>query len=165
MSKNIEKTLAIIKPCAVQHRFSILRLIHSAGFHILQVFYRKNFFTVYWFIFIHTYMIWHDVKERCVKLSIAQIEDLLQHHQHKNEWVINVEEWSSGPLIALCLGRNDAIEMWKKLMGPEDVKIAKDSAPTSIRASYDCDGNPVYGSETFADAQLELQFFFPCSKI
>jgi nucleoside diphosphate kinase len=34
----IERTLAVIKPFAVQHRFSIFRRIFSAGFHILQVF-------------------------------------------------------------------------------------------------------------------------------
>lgn len=108
----------------------------------------------------------YDNKERCVKLSIAQVEDFFQHMRNdNNEDPLNVEEWSSGPLIALCLSHNDAIELWKKLMGPENCKAAKESAPTSIRAMHDCDGNPVYGSECSTSAQHELQFFFPSSKI
>lgn len=94
------------------------------------------------------------------------MEDFFRHMRNdKNEWALNEMEWSSGPLIALCLSHNDAIELWKKLMGPENCQAAKESAPTSIRAMHDCEENPVYGSKCSTSAQLDLQFFFPSSKI
>jgi nucleoside-diphosphate kinase len=69
-----------------------------------------------------------------------------------------VQEWSSGPLIALCLARENAIEMWKKLMGPEDYKTAK-------AALYGSDGeNPLYGTDNVSHTQRELRFFFPNSE-
>lgn len=34
---NLERTVALIKPHAVRHRFSIVRRIQMSGFHILQV--------------------------------------------------------------------------------------------------------------------------------
>jgi nucleoside-diphosphate kinase len=76
-----------------------------------------------------------------------------------------VQEWSSGPLIALCLARENAIEMWKKLMGPEDYKTAKESSPTCLIALYGSDGeNPLYGTDNVSHTQRELRFFFPNSE-
>lgn len=160
---SIERTLAIIKPCAIQCRFSILRRLLSAGLHVLQVWIFLTKSCLFIDLLLNHF---HYDKERCVKLSIAQVEDFFRHMRNdKIEWAVNVEEWSSGPLIALCLSHNDAIELWKQLMGPENRKAAKESAPTSIRAMYDGDGNPVYGSECSTSAQHELHFFFPSSKI
>lgn len=34
---NFERTVAIIKPHAILHRFAVIRRIHSAGFIILKV--------------------------------------------------------------------------------------------------------------------------------
>lgn len=34
---NLERTLAIIKPGAICHRFAIMRRIKMAGFHVLDV--------------------------------------------------------------------------------------------------------------------------------
>lgn len=74
-------------------------------------------------------------------------------------------DWSSGPLIALCLARDDAVEMWKKLMGPEDYRKAKESSPTCLRALHGSDGsNPLYGTDSVSQAQRELRFFFPKSE-
>lgn len=169
----IEKILAVIKPCATQHRFSILRRIFSSGFHILQV----KFFSLPLLLSQLTFLYPLNqnpsliCQERCVKLSVAQVEDFLscklgkdKNKSDKDKLAINVDEWSSGPLIALCLSRDDAIELWNKLMGPEDCDIARESAPTSIRAMYGFNGNPTYGSKCLTQAQRELQFFFPSCK-
>lgn len=75
---------------------------------------------------------------------------------------------SPGPLIVLCLARADAVESWKRLMGPENCSLAKLSAPTSLRALYgdpdDDTKNAVYGSDGDDDVQHELRFFFPNRK-
>lgn len=82
---------------------------------------------------------------------------------------MNIESLSSGPVIVLCLARQNAIELWNQLMGPEVFSFARQSAPTSLRALYsdpvDKMRNAVYGTECTDDIQHELQFFFPNSEI
>jgi nucleoside diphosphate kinase homolog 5 len=81
---------------------------------------------------------------------------------------MEIEHLSSGPMIVLCLARENVVDHWKRLMGPESCLMAKKSAPTSLRAIYgDADDdvkNAVYGSDNVDDVQHELQFFFPNSK-
>lgn len=50
-------------------------------------------------------------------------------------------------------------------MGPENPSDARDSAPDSLRALYGSDlvKNALHGSGTIAQAQREIQFFFPAS--
>lgn len=71
-------------------------------------------------------------------------------------------------MIVLCLARQDAVELWKLLMGPELSSIAKISSPTSLRAIYgeadNASKNAVYGSTSGDDVRHDLQFFFPNSK-
>lgn len=71
-------------------------------------------------------------------------------------------------MIVLCLARLNAVEEWKRLMGPENFSTARISAPTSLQALYgDRDietKNAVYGSQSVDDVGRELRFFFPNSK-
>jgi nucleoside-diphosphate kinase len=71
-------------------------------------------------------------------------------------------------MIVLCLSRENAIESWRELMGPENCSVAKKSAPTSLRALYgnskDDIENAVYGTENDDDVEHELRFFFPNGK-
>lgn len=80
----------------------------------------------------------------------------------------DVDVLSAGPMIALCLGREDAVGKWKELMGPESCSVARKSAPSSLRALYgdlsDDTRNAVYGCMTDSDVEHELQFFFPNRK-
>lgn len=79
-----------------------------------------------------------------------------------------IDDLSSGPMIVLCLAREDAVEKWKELMGPENCFVAKESAPTCLRALYgDPDdelSNVVYGSNCDSEVKHELRFFFANSK-
>ena len=82
---------------------------------------------------------------------------------------MEITELSSGPLIALCLAKENAIATLIDLMGPEDCSVARDKAPTSLRALYGADNgnvmkNAVHGSKCASDAQHELHFFFSNSK-
>lgn len=53
-------------------------------------------------------------------------------------------------------------------MGPKNCSVAKQNAPSSLRALYgevhDEAKNAVYGSSSQDDVERELQFFFPGSK-
>lgn len=81
---------------------------------------------------------------------------------------MEIEHLSSGPMIVLCLAREDAVELWKLLMGPENYSVAKLSSPTCLRALYgepdEASMNAVYGSQSEDDVRHDLQFFFPNSK-
>lgn len=35
----------------------------------------------------------------------------------------------SGPMMALCLAREDAVEGWREMLGPKEVEVAKEDAP------------------------------------
>lgn len=103
-------------------------------------------------------------KERCVKLTAEEASEFLCHKANDSMKT----SLSPGPLIVLCLARADAVESWKRLMGPENCSLAKLSAPTSLRALYgdpdDDTKNAVYGSDGDDDVQHELRFFFPNRK-
>lgn len=38
---------------------------------------------------------------------------------------------SSGPVLALCLAREDAVSRWRELIGPTELEKAKEEAPES----------------------------------
>ena len=43
---------------------------------------------------------------------------------------------SAGPVVALVLAKKDAIQEWRKLMGPTNPAEAKETYPDSIRALF-----------------------------
>uniref|UniRef100_A0A4W3GQ02 Nucleoside diphosphate kinase-like domain-containing protein n=1 Tax=Callorhinchus milii TaxID=7868 RepID=A0A4W3GQ02_CALMI len=70
----------------------------------------------------------------------------------------------SGPLLALALVRENAIQHWRNLMGNYDIEIAQEHNPTSLRARYVCPDipfNQIHGSESSEIAMKELRYFFP----
>lgn len=107
------------------------------------------------------------VQERCVKLTVEQARQFLQS-RNNCEVAAEMEILSSGPMIVLCLSRENAIKSWRALMGPENCSMARKSAPTSLRALYgdskDDMMNAVYGTKEDCDVGHELRFFFPNSK-
>lgn len=156
----LTRTLALIKPHAVRHRFAILRRIRMSGFHVLQV--RS-------FLLITTNELTTEIfQERCVKLTGEQATAFLCRELSGCDICMEVVELSSGPAIVLCLSRDNAVEKWKELMGPEKCSVARQSSPTCLRALYgdrdDDTKNAVYGSETDDVVTLQLHFFFPNSK-
>uniref|UniRef100_A0A7N8WXE7 Nucleoside diphosphate kinase homolog 7 n=1 Tax=Mastacembelus armatus TaxID=205130 RepID=A0A7N8WXE7_9TELE len=70
---------------------------------------------------------------------------------------------SSGPVVAMELMGDEAISIWRRLLGPADSAVARREAPQSVRAQFGTDGikNVGHGSDSFAAAARELEFFFP----
>jgi nucleoside diphosphate kinase len=112
--------------------------------------------------------IFRNFQERCVKLTVEQASEFLRRKSNDCKVAMEIVNLSSGPMIVLCLARENAVELWKQLMGPENCLLAKKSAPSSLRALYgdseDVMKNAVYGSESEDDVGHELQFFFPNSE-
>jgi len=84
-------------------------------------------------------------------------------HSGKEFFGALVSLMSSGPCMALCLARANAVGCWRGLMGPTNVAVAKLEAPSSLRALYGTEGaaNATHGSKTPEAAAAEIPFFFP----
>ncbi|XP_054667663.1 nucleoside diphosphate kinase 6 isoform X3 [Grus americana] len=69
----------------------------------------------------------------------------------------------SGPMWAYILAHENAVPLWRSLMGPTKVFRARNNVPDSIRGSYGLTDtrNTTHGSDSPASASREIAFFFP----
>nr|XP_005496872.2 uncharacterized protein LOC102066627 [Zonotrichia albicollis] len=74
-----------------------------------------------------------------------------------------VEFMASGPMWAYILAHENAVPLWRSLMGPTKVFRARHSDPDSIRGAYGLTDtrNTTHGSDSPASASREIAFFFP----
>lgn len=61
---------------------------------------------------------------------------------------------SSSPVVAMELMGNEAVSVWRKLLGPTDAAVAQKEVPQSVRARLGTDGikNVGHGSDSLAAA-------------
>lgn len=61
---------------------------------------------------------------------------------------------SSGPVVAMELMGDEAMSIWRRLLGPADSTVARKEAPQSARAQFGTDGikNVGHGSDSLAAA-------------
>tara|TARA_Y100001960_G_C14319110_1_gene654491 strand:- start:124 stop:534 length:411 start_codon:yes stop_codon:yes gene_type:complete len=132
---NIQQTLSIIKPDAVERNLSeeIKNEFKKCGFNIL--------------------------KEKKVKLEKAEAEKFYKIHQSKPFYNDLCEYLSSGPIITMILEKENAVAENRKLMGATDPKNAEDG---TLRKKYgiSIDKNSVHGSDSVENAKVEIDFFF-----
>ncbi|XP_068752060.1 thioredoxin domain-containing protein 3 homolog isoform X3 [Montipora capricornis] len=137
--KRLQRTLALIRPDALRtRRGSILTKIEEAGFAIAM--------------------------SKEMTLSREQAEAFYAEHKDAEFFETLVTNMSSGPMLALCLAREDAVEGWRELLGPKDVSEAAEKAPDSFRHQFhveDSPINPLHGSDSTVAAEKEIQQFFP----
>tara|TARA_B100001540_G_scaffold302849_1_gene310840 strand:- start:410 stop:820 length:411 start_codon:yes stop_codon:yes gene_type:complete len=132
---NIEQTLSIIKPDAVER---------NLGEEIKAEF-LKNKFKI--------------IKEKKIKLEKQEAEKFYQVHQTKPFYNDLCSYLSSGPIIVMVLEKEDAIAGNRKLMGATDPKKAEDG---TLRKKHglSIDKNSVHGSDSLENAKIEIDFFF-----
>lgn len=137
----VQRTLAIVKPDAVNKFEEIEDIIIRTGFTILQ--------------------------KRRVHLSPEQCSEFYSDHASKQFFPSLVAFMSSGPIVALELAKKDAITSWRELIGPTNTRKARETHPDSIRALYGTDEqcNAVHGSDSESSAEREIRFFFGRSVI
>ena len=132
---NLEKTLSIIKPDAVERNLQeeIKKLFISKGFLI--------------------------AKEKKIQLSKEEAEKFYLVHQSKPFYNDLCEYLSSGPIITMVLEKENAVAENRKLMGATDPKNAEDG---TLRKKYgiSIDKNSVHGSDSVENAKVEIDFFF-----
>lgn len=69
--------------------------------------------------------------EKEIVLSEEQVADFYSQHKDKDWFGEFTEHMRSGPVLALALAREEAVEKWRELLGPKEVEQAKTEAPGS----------------------------------
>ena len=132
---NIEQTLSIIKPDAVERNLNekIKAIFVKEGFKI--------------------------VKEKKINLEKYDAEKFYKVHETKPFYKDLCEYLSSGPVVAMVLEKEDAISSNRRIMGATDPKNAEDG---TIRKQFglSIDKNSVHGSDSVENAKKEISFFF-----
>ena len=132
---NLEQTLSIIKPDAVERNLS----------EEIKSEFKKNGFNI--------------LKEKKIKLEKSDAEKFYKVHQTKPFYNDLCEYLSSGPIVVMVLEKNDAILENRKLMGATDPIKAEEG---TLRKKYgiSIDKNSVHGSDSLENAKIEIDFFF-----
>ncbi len=132
---NLEQTLSIIKPDAVERNLQeeIKRKFVENGFII------KN--------------------QKKIQISKAEAEEFYKVHQSKPFYGELCSYLSSGPIVVMILEKENAVIENRKLMGATNPKEADDG---TLRKLYgiSIDKNSVHGSDSIENAQIEIKFFF-----
>ena len=132
---NIEQTLSIIKPDAVERNLDS---------QIKEMF-RKNGFTI--------------VKEKKIQIEKQEAEKFYKVHETKPFYNDLCTYLSSGPIVVMILEKKNAIIANRELMG---LTNPKDAAEGTIRKKFgiSIDKNSVHGSDSSENAKIEIDFFF-----
>ena len=132
---NIEQTLSIIKPDAVERNLDN---------EIKQMFI-KNGFNIF--------------KEKKIQIEKSEAEKFYKVHETKPFYNDLCSYLSSGPIIAMILEKVNAVADNRNLMGATNPRDAEEG---TIRKKYgiSIDKNSVHGSDSVENAKIEIDFFF-----
>jgi nucleoside-diphosphate kinase len=104
----------------------------------------------------------HGLKIRAMKmlhLTLEQARAFYAVHQERPFYDSLTKFMSSGPIVALILEGENAIQVNRDLMGATDYRQAE---PGTIRADFarEIEANIVHGSDAPDTARFEITFFF-----
>ena len=132
---NIERTLSIIKPDAVERKLDneIKDMFKNSGFTI--------------------------VKEKKIQLAKSEAEQFYKVHETKPFYNDLCAYLSSGPIVVMILEKDNAVLDNRQLMGATNPKDAEEE---TIRKKFgiSIDKNSVHGSDSIENAKIEISFFF-----
>lgn len=130
-----ERTLAIIKPDAVERRVAgkIIERIEAEGFQIRAI--------------------------KRVNLSQAQAEGFYAVHRQRPFFASLTSFMSSGAAIVMVLEAVDAIKKWRTLMGATDPAKA-DAGTLRKQFAESIERNATHGSDAADTAAYEIGYFF-----
>jgi len=128
-------TFAMIKPtaCRKNHVGPILAMINQAGFRISAI--------------------------RSTKLTREEAERFYEMHRGKDFFNDLCDFMSSGPIIALLLEKENAIEDFRKLIGNTNPDFAEEGTIRK-RFAESLQRNAIHGSDSVENMQRESDFFF-----
>ena len=132
---NIERTLSIIKPDAVERNLDneIKEMFKNKGFKI--------------------------VKDKKIQIAKNEAEQFYKVHETKPFYNDLCTYLSSGPIVVMILEKENAVLGNRELMGATNPKDADEG---TIRKKYgiSIDKNSVHGSDSVENAKIEIDFFF-----
>ena len=132
---NIEQTLSIIKPDAVERNLDneIKEMFKNKGFSI--------------------------VKEKKIQIEKSEAEKFYEVHETKPFYSDLCSYLSSGPIVVMVLEKENAVIANRELMGATNPADAEEG---TIRKKYgiSIDKNSVHGSDSVENAKIEINFFF-----
>jgi nucleoside-diphosphate kinase len=135
-SAPMERTLVLLKPDAVQRGLvgPILTRFEQKGLRLIGLKMRR--------------------------FALATIQEHYAVHRERPFYANLVAFMTSGPVVALALEGNAAVEVVRKLMGKTNSAQAE---PGTIRGDYGMSfsNNLVHGSDSLESAKKELALFFP----
>ena len=132
---NLEQTLSIIKPDAVER-------------NLAEKIKEK---------FLENKLIIKNQKK--IQISREEASEFYKVHQTKPFYDRLCRYLSSGPIVVMILEGEDAITLNRKIMGATDPKNAEEG---TLRKLYgiSIDKNSVHGSDSKDNAKIEIDFFF-----
>ena len=132
---NIEQTLSIIKPDAVERNLDneIKEMFIDKGFKI--------------------------IKDKKIQIAKAEAEQFYKVHETKPFYNDLCTYLSSGPIVVMVLEKENAVLGNRELMGATK---PEDAVEGTIRKKYgiSIDKNSVHGSDSVENAKIEIDFFF-----
>jgi nucleoside-diphosphate kinase len=130
-----ERTLAIIKPDAVEKRYvgKILARIEAEGFEIVAM--------------------------RMVRMTRREAEGFYEVHRERPFFGDLTAYMSSGPAVVITLEREDAIAHWRNVMGATN---PAEAAEGTLRKELGetIERNATHGSDAPETAAVETAYFF-----
>ena len=132
---NVEQTLSIIKPDAVERNLDneIKQMFKDKGIQI--------------------------VKEKKIQIEKSEADKFYKVHETKPFYSDLCDYLSSGPIVVMILEKQNAVSSNRELMGATN---PNDAADGTIRKKYgiSIDKNSVHGSDSVDNAKIEIDFFF-----
>ena len=132
---NIEKTLSIIKPDAVERNLigNIIKKIEEQNLILIEM--------------------------KMLQLSEKESSKFYEIHKEKYFFSQLVDYMTSGKIVVMILEGDNAVNKYRDLIGSTDPNKAKEG---SIRKLYalNTTQNSVHGSDSLENAKREIEFFF-----
>ena len=132
---NIEQTLSIIKPDAVERNLD----------NEIKEMFKTNNFSI--------------LKEKKIQIEKNEAEKFYKVHETKPFYNDLCSYLSSGPIVVMVLEKENAVLGNRELMGATNPSDAEEG---TIRKKYgiSIDKNSVHGSDSVENAKIEIDFFF-----
>ena len=132
---NLEQTLSIIKPDAVERNLDeeIKEMFTHNGFKIL--------------------------KNKKIQIEKSEAEKFYKVHETKPFYNDLCSYLSSGPIVVMVLEKENAVINNRKLMGATNPKDAEEKTNRK-KYGISIDKNSEHGSDSIENAKIEIDFFF-----
>ena len=136
----MNKTFSIIKPDATKRNItgSINKVIEESGLRIIA--------------------------QKRIKLSIEQAENFYSVHKEKPFFNDLIEYMTSEPVIVQILSGENCVESYRSIMGATNPENAENGTIRKLFA-LNVQENSVHGSDSVANAKIEIDFFFTAEEI